>query len=223
MKYVLCRDLDLLSQILPPAQSALLVVDMQNDFCSPQGRLAATGGSVAMIQEMIPRLSFFLVRAREMGVRIIYLRHINSPEAMSEAWLSREVLSGRNKVNLAEPETWGSEIIAELTPGPGDLIVLKHRYSGFVQTRLDLVLRAKKIKGVVVTGVSTNVCVDSTARDAFMRDYFVVLPEDGVASTVRELHLPALVNLARYFGRVTRFEFILAAWEKAAWPAEVDR
>lgn len=211
MIYKSCTDVTRLGNILDPNTTAVIVVDVQNDFCSKAGCIEATGGELKMISEMIPNLQVFLEGVRSHGVPVIYLQHINSPETMSEAWLSREVWFDRNKMTLCERDTWGSEIIPELKPRPGDIVVKKHRYSGFADTRLDLILRAKKTRSIVVTGVSTNVCVDSTARDAFMRDYFVVLPEDCVASTVREFHVSALANLARYFGLITQSKFILEA------------
>jgi ureidoacrylate peracid hydrolase len=98
---------------------------------------------------------------------------------------------------VVEQGTWGHEMVAELAPRPGDMIVDKHRRSGFAGTTLDQVLRSNHICSTIVTGVVTHGCVDATVRDAMLRDYYVTVVRDCVSSSSRELHDTALFLLER--------------------------
>ena len=98
-------------------------------------------------------------------------------------------------------------------PGSHEFVVTKHRYSGFVGTELDLVLRSNDIRTVVMTGEATNVCVESTARDAFMRDYRVAFVSDCTASTVQAAHDATLFTMDRHFGTVLSGEDVIGAWD----------
>lgn len=216
MLYEPCLDLNVLENLLVRNRTALLVVDAQNDFCSERGLLKATGADLAMIQDIVPNLTRFVEITRAQSIPVFFLVHINSPATMSEAWLSRDVWQCRNQTTLCRENTWGSEIIADIKAKEEDIIIEKHRYSGFVGTKLDLILRTKNIKSLIITGVSTNVCVDSTVRDAFMRDYFVVVPEDCTASSIEELHHSSLITLSKYFATVTRSENIVRLWQNRA-------
>ena len=102
-----------------------------------------------------------------------------------------------------------SEIAPELMPLPTEKVVLKHRYSAFYNTDLETVLRCLKIQDIVISGVMTNMCVESTARDAYFRDYRVWIPADGTGSINEEMHLASLMNLALGFAQVTTTEAIL--------------
>ena len=113
------------------------------------------------------------------------------------------------------PGSWGAEFVADVCPVVGEAIVVKHRYSAFVDTPLDLMLRAGKIRTVVVAGVATHCCVESTARDANMRDYHVVIPEDAVAvrGGMEHLHRASLETLGMYFGTISTTRAIGRVWE----------
>ncbi|MBF0528348.1 MAG: cysteine hydrolase [Deltaproteobacteria bacterium] len=213
MDNIAVTDLEQLRMSTSPKTTVILVIDAQNDFCASDGRIASTGGDIGMIRGMIPCMADFLKQSRCCGLPIIYLQHINSPETMSPVWAARRVFSKRGQAVLCARGSSGAEIIPEVAPQAGDLVVEKNRYSGFIGTRLEVILRAQAIKSVVVTGVSTNVCVESTARDAFMRDFFVIVPEDCVASTHRELHRPALVNLSQYFALITTSTSLVESWQ----------
>ncbi len=116
------------------------------------------------------------------------------------------------------PASWGGDFVAELKPLDGEPVVVKHRYSAFVDTRLDLLLRSNGIRTVILPGVATHCCVESTARDAAMRDYYVVVPEDGVAvrGKQRHLHEASLEVLGTYFGQVVGSRDIEAVWAARA-------
>jgi ureidoacrylate peracid hydrolase len=113
---------------------------------------------------------------------------------------------------VCEKNEWNGAFY-KLKPQPGDVIVNKHRYNAFYQTDLDLILRAKGIRTLIMTGVATNVCVETTAREGFMRDYYIVFLRDCTATMSEELHNSALKNISLFFGDVVGFEDVIKCWE----------
>jgi ureidoacrylate peracid hydrolase len=102
-----------------------------------------------------------------------------------------------------------------VSPQPGVPVVKKHRYSGFVDTELDLVLRSSDIASLIMTGIATSGCVEATARDGFMRDYYVVLVEDCCGSYSSVLHEGTLQNISEAYGIVAQSDAIMSEWERA--------
>jgi nicotinamidase-related amidase len=102
-----------------------------------------------------------------------------------------------------------SEIHPDVAPLPHEKVVLKHRYSAFYHTDLETVLRVQKIRDVVICGVMTNLCCESTARDAYYRDYRVFFPVDGTATVSEEMHLASLTNLAYGFAVITEVSALI--------------
>jgi ureidoacrylate peracid hydrolase len=204
-------------ELVHPRHAALIVVDMQNDFCDSNGALARSGSDPSLIQAMAPRLLRLLEGARQNGLPIVHVRTEHSPWTDSPSWLGRHADRPRT---VCFPGSWGAEYFpgfepradADRQPGSHEFVVTKHRYSGFVGTDLDLVLRSHSIKSVIMTGEATNVCVESTARDAFMRDYRVAFVSDCTASTVQQAHDATLFTMSRHFGTVLTGDEVLAAW-----------
>lgn len=192
--------------------TAIIVVDMQNDFCSPRGAMAALGADTSVNLEVARRLPTFLDRAREMGALVVWVRQAAREELVSEARRVRAKAMNRAALGIAIAGTWGSELAEGLSPAPGDPIIEKTRYSAFVGTPLHNLLRAQQRNHVVVCGTAVNVCVDSTIRDAAMADYSVTMPSDLVGWTRHDLAEPAKQNLEFYFCDVEESESILTAW-----------
>ncbi|MTT31718.1 isochorismatase family protein [Terrilactibacillus sp. BCM23-1] len=185
--------------ILDPAHTALVIVDVQNDFCHEEGSMAKQGLDTSMAREMIPQLKQLIQQARDFHVPIIFIQTIHETSTDSETWIRR--LKDKSHANVCRKNTWGSEFF-ELTPTPEDIIVIKHRYSAFINTRLDSILRTLKIRTLLMAGVSTNVCVESTARDGFMLDYDIVFLSDCTAAFSEKAHLMTLENIDLFFGQV---------------------
>ena len=114
--------------------------------------------------------------------------------------------------------TWGAELYG-IDARPGEEIIIKHRYSGFKGTNLDLILRSAGLQTVILTGVATNACVESTGRDVYMHDYYLVFVSDGAATTTAAAHQATLANIDQFFGQVATSDEIEAAW--AAAPARL--
>jgi ureidoacrylate peracid hydrolase len=205
-----------LEQLLDPKQAALIVVDMQNDFCDSRGALAAHGGDPSMIQEMAPRLQRLLETARTVRLPIVHIRTHHSDWTDSASWLGRHSTNYR----MCFPGSWGADYYAgfeprvseDWDPGGHEYVVTKHRYSGFVGTDLDLVLRSKGIRTVIMTGEATNVCVETTARDAFMRDYHVTFVSDCTAAGAKAAHDATLYTIGKHFGTVLTSQQIAGTW-----------
>jgi ureidoacrylate peracid hydrolase len=197
-----------LAEKVDPKQAALVVVDVQNDFCHHDGAMSKNGADVKPMQLMAPRLNRLIDQARSAGTPVVFVRATHSKETDSPVWIERHT---EQRHYICEDGNWGAEWF-EVSPEPGDAIVLKHRYSGFVGTNLDELLTSRGIRSVVLTGVVTNVCVESTARDAFMHDYFVVVVSDCTATSEAEDHEQALDRIGRIFGVVARADEVAACW-----------
>ena len=108
--------------------------------------------------------------------------------------------------------SWEAEFTPEIQPEANEIVIEKTRYSAFVKTDLDARLRELGIATLIVTGVATNICVETTCREGFMRDYYIVVPNDLVATLSEELHRCSLMNLNRWFATVTSSEELLQLW-----------
>jgi ureidoacrylate peracid hydrolase len=181
-------------------QAALLVVDVQNDFCSSEGDGARRASKLEDVQRMVPRLVQFIEDARRIRLPIIYIQSIHDEWTASPVWAVRRSDGEVSKNCL--PGTWGAEFYKGISPLPSERVVVKYRYSAFIHTELNTVLKSKGIQTVLITGVTTNVCVEAAARDAFAYDYRVIVVEDCVAAYDERWHRNSLENIARHFGLV---------------------
>jgi len=182
-----------------PERTALIVVDMQNVYCHPDGSFGKIGRDVTNLRAAIPGCVDLVAAAREQGRRVVHIvTHFRD-----------DYRDGGRIFNVARPQvrdvgggrsgTWDVQIIDELTPDPEDIIVHKRRYSGFFGTNLDSVLRANDVTSVAVCGVTTNICVGTTARDAAQHDYATFVPRDATAELQQSFHESALETLQNYY------------------------
>ena len=202
-----------LREILRPSVTAVLVVDVQNDFCSPDGGTAKAGRSVEPCVEMVPRLVNFLDASRRYGVRVIFVQAIGSHWTESETWMTRT--SDVPRRSQCREGTWGAEFYG-VQPASDELVVAKHRNNAFHNTRLETALRALDVRTLVMTGVATNISVETTARDAVQRDYHVVLVEDCCAAYEPAAHDATMYNIRNFFGRVASGDAVCAIWSDYA-------
>jgi nicotinamidase-related amidase len=179
-------------------KSALLVIDMQDFFLDPKSPSFTCGGLA-----IIPTLQRLIKAFRDLHLPVIYTRHVHHPDNIDSGimgwWWEGMCLEG-------SPE---SEVHHAIAPLPSEKVILKHRYSGFYNTDLETILRCLKIEDLVITGIMTNMCCESTARDAYFRDYRVFFPADGSGSINEDMHLASLLNLAFGFAYVTSADKII--------------
>jgi ureidoacrylate peracid hydrolase len=198
--------------LIAPDRCVLLVVDVQNDYCHDDGAFGRAGRDMRPIQAAVERVLDVVAAARRAGVPIVWVRTEHDEWTDSAAWLGRDV---RSAGAICPTGTWGAEFY-RVAPAPGERVITKHRYSAFVGTSLPVVLRALGRPVLAIAGVTTNVCVESTARDAFMQDWQVVLLEDCAAALTKAEHEAAVHNVRTYFGRVTDAAAVERAWAEAA-------
>jgi nicotinamidase-related amidase len=184
--------------ILDIPHSALLVIDMQNFFLDPKSPTFTEGG-LAILPNVKKVISAFRERKRP----VIYTAHEHKSMEMDGGIL------GRWWEGMCMEGTKKAEISKEIYPRAQEKIVKKHRYSAFYNTDLEIVLRCLGIKDLVISGIMTNLCCESTTRDAYFRDYKVFFLLDGTGTVNEDLHLSSLKNLAFGFAYVCPVKKIL--------------
>jgi ureidoacrylate peracid hydrolase len=194
---------------LDPAHTAVVVVDMQNDFFNPDTGTMYNGAALA---EALPR---FLDGARAAGVLMAFVRMINDT-----AYLSPPVAERLERIGMlgvgCQSGTWGADYWEPIRPNrasPREFEIIKHRYSAFHDTDLSLLLRANGVQTVALTGVGTSGCVESTAREALFHDFYGVMVSDCVADGDQLSHDASLRKYERSFGEVVPSSEILALWQ----------
>lgn len=186
---------------------AILVIDMQNDFLD-DGCFLYLGPES---QQVIPPIQRLLTLAREGGVPVIYTQQIHRPDfADGGRWADK--FTGFKEAGLREG-TPGVQIVDELEPQPGDLVVKKRRPSGFFQTDMDVYLRSLGVDTIILTGCTTSGCVRATALDAFSFNYRLVLPRECVADRAKEPHEANLFDINMKLGDVVPLAEVMAYLE----------
>jgi ureidoacrylate peracid hydrolase len=198
-----------LQELLGSGSSALLVVDIQNDYIHPEGSLGRSGHDTSAVIAMIPRLHRLIETARTCGIPVYFARNWHGPNTDSIPWKSRR--AGRSGGTAGVAGTWGAEWY-EVEPRADEVVINKHRYDAFLNTPLETMLRTKGVETVVCCGTATNVCVESTARAAHMRDFHLVLVDDCSACTDPVMHEGTLENVRRHFGIVAGADDVEEAW-----------
>jgi nicotinamidase-related amidase len=175
--------------LFDPARTALVMIDIQNDFCHPEGVCGKAGKDLSMMPAMIGKSVELLTAARETGVLVIHVQHAVLREGASDTPAWRYFISSLAADGKVVVEgTWGHRFCEPLDVREGEQVLPKHRSSAFYSTRLEVLLRAAAISNVAVCGVLAEGCVESTARDAFHRDYFPLIVSDATASLNRATH-----------------------------------
>ena len=194
---------------LDPSNAVLVVIDVQNDFCSPDGVAARSGKDVTAAVEMVPRLSELISKARSVGVPVVLVRTTHSDETTTDPWRFR--IGERESVPNCVPGTWGADFYG-IVPDKSDHVVTKHRYSAFAsQEFVDVVSRLGRAS-LLFCGVATNICVETTLRDATCEDYFSTLVSDCSGAYSKELHDATVENVRNNFGLVVTAEELISAW-----------
>jgi ureidoacrylate peracid hydrolase len=193
-------------------KSAVVVVDMQNAFAAKGGLLDLAGIDISGAGNVVRSIGTILTAARAAGVQVVYLQTgykpdlsngggDSSPNPRKETALCLMRARPELKGKLLVEGTWDFEIVPELKPQPRDLVVLKTRYSGFAGTTLDSVLRAREIRYLFFVGIATNVCVESTLRDAYFHEYWPILVTDAAMQVgPPAAHEATIFNVESFFG-----------------------
>ena len=208
----MAKLLTTLADVAAPAHTALLVIDMQNDFCAVGGYIdKAVKADVSGCPVVADSIRAAVDAARAAGVRIVWVQANYEPKFLAAPMLARNAARGLADVVCCEGGSWGFELY-RMEPREGEHFVEKHCFDAFHETRLDELLRSLGIQTIVCTGVVTNVCVESTLRSGFFRGYYVVVPQDCVGGPFKELHDATLRNVRQYYGIVTDTATLAATW-----------
>ena len=183
------------------SKPALIVIDMQNGFCVANGFMDQIGLGYEASASVIEPIAELVGAARTAGLPIVFTRYVLNDD-YSDAGLLLEVFPQILGTGGMVRNTWDGDVIDALKPQPGDIVLDKTRYSAFYETDLEQQLRALGVDTVIVCGVTTNICVESTVRDAFFRDIRCVVPSDGTAAVTPALHEGALEDFRYGFGQV---------------------
>ena len=211
-------------------RTAVIVVDMQNDFGSSGGMFDRAGIDISPIQALVEPIGAVLDAARAAGLPVVYLKMGFSEDLKDSGypdgptWLKHVPLQAGSEVTAPDGsasrilvrDTWNTDIVDALAPHVDDVVLYKHRYSGFYDTELDGQLRARGVDTLVVVGATTSVCVESTVRDAMFRDYRCLVLGDCVAEPIahdapRSNHEASLLVLELLFAWITDSRTLLAA------------
>jgi ureidoacrylate peracid hydrolase len=222
--------------------TAVIVIDMQNDFGSKGGMFDRAGLDISMIRSAVLPTSRVVASARQSGIAIIYLKMGYRPDLSdlgdSESPNRTRHLHFGVGQRLSAPDgtegrylvrdTWNTDIISELKPRTEDRIVYKHRFSGFFETELHDILKRLGIRYLIITGCTTSVCVESTVRDAMFRDYSCVLLADCMGEPIgnglpRSNHDASLLTMQTLFGWVSNSEEFVKALESASLTARAEQ
>ncbi len=212
-------------------RSAMIVVDMQNDFGSKGGMFDRAGIDISGIREAVAPTGRAIAAARRAGIPIVYLKmgyhpdlsDLGGPDAPNRVLHLNRMAVGQTitapdgrRGGILVRGTWGTDIVDELAPETEDTVLYKTRYSGFYRTELDEILNQAGVTHLIVTGCTTSVCVESTIRDAFFRDYQCVLLADCTAEPIgasepRSNYAATLLAMELMFARISTSDEFIAA------------
>ncbi len=198
---------------IDPCRTALLIVDMQADFASPNGALGRAGVDISATSAALDAAGRLASAARAAGAALVFVALRTAPDSDSAAWAERLRRRGQGELGggLCRAGEAGAAFVGPV-PDADDLIVAKTRYSGFFGTDLDAQLRRRGIDTLVICGLTTECCVDSTVRDAFQLDYHLFLVGDACAAYEADLHRAALRALEINCAILVTTDQIVAAW-----------
>jgi ureidoacrylate peracid hydrolase len=217
----LLRDL---SQKVDPSRAVVLTIDVQNDFFHDKGYMGRLGAPLGSIQGMVPKLQTFLAAARLAEVPVMHVVSHHDEQYASPVVTEQKLRNGHDLTSdgramkdaaYCRQGTFGVEQY-EIKALPGEEVIVKHRYNAFHGTNLDQMLRARGAQTVILTGAGSNACVESTAREVYSHDYYLVFLSDCTATTSDAVHQNTLATMDMFFGQVASSEEVMSAWQDAA-------
>jgi len=201
---------------LTAENTALLVVDMQNGFCHENGSVNQVGLPAARLQPAIEPCQRLIAAARGADIPIIYTRYVYRPDYSDGGVMVHELIPALKDGHCLAAGTWDIEVLDELTPGDDDYIIDKNRPSAFFSAEMEPMLKRLGISDLVVCGVTTNCCVETTVRDASQRDYRTFVVEDAVAEYEDDRNDVALKSMGMLFAGLVTVDDVLDVWRPAA-------
>jgi nicotinamidase-related amidase len=202
-----------LAAMIPPKTTALVVIDVQGDFAAPDGAMGYAGVDMRDVEPTIDRIERLIAAARKAGAALVFARVVTRPETDSDALKQLYIRKGygAEAVAICRADTPGAAYY-RVAPEPGDIEIEKPLFSSFVGTDLDAQLKARGIDTLVFTGLTTDCCVDCTARDAFHRNYHGFIVDDACSAYGHDSHAAAMLGLTKNVALAVTAAEVEAAW-----------
>ena len=197
---------------VPRANTAVLCVDMQNGMCDPRGSHVRLGLDISRLTAAIEPCRLLMDAARAAGLPVIYSRLVYAKDFSNVGTRGTEVMQRLKDARVCPEGSWDAEIVPALAPAPGELVIEKTRMSSFIRTPLVKELRARCIESLVICGVTTNMCIESTARDAAQLDFRTFVVEDAVGEVDPARHAAALTALRWGFAHIVSLGDVIGDW-----------
>ena len=198
--------------------AALVVIDMQNGFCHPKGSFARLGHNISMCRGALQGCRRLVDAARTARLPVIFTRYIYRADYRDGGILIQELAPSLKETGALVSGDWDSEIVDELPVRDEDFLVNKNRYSAFYGTNLETILTSLGVRNLIICGVTTNMCVETTARDAMQRDYRVFVVSNATGELDYARHEQALRTLNFGFGWVVTVEDVLRVLSEIPGP-----
>jgi len=200
-------------------RTAIVMVDMQNMYLEQEKRDAFGWPPIWRFDEVVAECALLLADAREKGIPVIYTRQVSRADGADSTPTMRKLQAATIAKGDAPVDTegagWASRILDAVAPQPGDIVLEKLRWDAFYATELENILRNLDVNRIVVAGLQTNVCVETTSRTGVMKNFEVAVPEDAVSTDGRQLHFNGLDSLRVLYVEVAPWRELLA--ENAPW------
>ena len=193
-----------------PETTALLVVDMQNGMCKPEGSHARLGLDITMLAGAIAPCAELINATRAAGALVAYSHLAYAPDYSDGGFIVREIMPNIATAEVCPRGSWDAEIVEELTPKPDDIVIEKSRMSSFMGTNLETRLRDRGIDTLLVCGVTTNMCIESTVRDASQLDFRTFLVCDAVGEVDPVRHKNAMSSMEFLFAKLITTAEVIA-------------
>ncbi len=205
-----------------PDRTAVIMVDMQNMYLQQEKRDRFGWPPIWHFDEVVAECAALLAEAREQGIPVIYTRQVSRADGADATPSMRKLAAllsaSGDETPIAEDAEWGSQILDAVAPQPGDIVIEKLRWDAFFGTELDSILRNLDVTRLIVAGLQTNVCVETTSRTAMMKNFEVAVPEDAVSTDGMQLHFNGLDSLRILYAEVAPWRELLAPdakWDRS--------
>jgi nicotinamidase-related amidase len=204
-----------LAEMIDPARSALIVIDVQADFASPSGAMARRGADLSGVEGVLDNVEALIAAARRSGVCVAFARVLTSPQTDSVALKNLNARRGLapSALDICREGDRGSDYY-RVAPLPGEIEVSKRLFSAFHGADLDQRLRERNVDTLILVGLTTNCCVDATARDAFHRNFNVFVVSDATDAYGEETQRRALAALAATCGLIVATAEVRSSWSR---------
>lgn len=201
------------SQLIDPKKTAVVVIDLQNAYCSPNGSMSRLGFGVSHFEKMVKKIGEFLEAARRRGVPVIFFRMIEDPKYMAEN--ARVKMKAEKCRTICSPNSFNFDYFM-LRPQTGDMQFVKTDYDAFSNKGLERDLKRRRIKSLILVGGYTQVCIDSTLRSAFTKGYHVIVPRDLISGPVqrKSQEKSAIRVWSMFFAHMVKSTDIIKSWRR---------